>query len=94
MDPDEEGDFTYEGSNIMLPAPWLSDTIMNADTQSPFELIPIVLAAAQAYDEAHPDLTNNDKQFHMPIISAHGRGVQELIEFWKQDWKSMRTMKN
>lgn len=46
MEPDDNGLFSYEGSNIMLPAPWLRDSIMNADIQTPFELIPIVLAAA------------------------------------------------
>ena len=82
-EPDEEGDFTYEGSNIMLPAPWLRDTIMNADTQSPFELIPIVLAAAHAYDEAHPDLANNDRAIsHADDFCswAWGAGVHRVPE--------------
>ena len=82
-DPDEEGTFTYEASNIMIPAPWLRDTIINADTQSPFELIPIVLAAAQTYDNAHPDLINNDRAIvHADAFCswAWGAGVNRVPE--------------
>jgi hypothetical protein len=46
--PENGGFYSYKGSNIMLPAPWLQDTILNADTQDPFKLIPIVLIAAEA----------------------------------------------
>ncbi len=83
-DPDEDGDFSYAGgSNIMIPAPWLRDTIMNADTQSPFELIPIVLAAAQTYDETHPDLGNHDRAIeHAGSFCswAWGAGVNRVPE--------------
>jgi hypothetical protein len=51
--PENGGFYSYKGSNIMLPAPWLQDTILNGDTQDPFELIPIVLTAAKEYDNAH-----------------------------------------
>jgi hypothetical protein len=46
-EPENGGFYSYKGSNIMLPAPWLQDTILNADTKDPFELIPIVLIAAK-----------------------------------------------
>jgi hypothetical protein len=51
--PEDGGFYFSKGSNIMLPAPWLQDTILNADTQDPFELIPIVLIVPKEYDDAH-----------------------------------------
>jgi hypothetical protein len=51
--PENGGLYSYKGSNIMLPAPWLRDTILNADTQDPFKLILIVLITAKEYDHAH-----------------------------------------
>lgn len=81
--PDGDGLFSYEGSNIMLPAPWLRDTILNADTLSPFELIPIVLTAARAYDDAHPDLADENKAIvHADDFCswAWGAGVGRVSE--------------
>jgi hypothetical protein len=46
--PEDGGFYSYKGSNIMLPAPWLQHSILNINTQDPFDLIPIVLAAARA----------------------------------------------
>ncbi len=60
-DPDEDGVFSYKGSNTLLPAPWLRDTLMNAGTDCPFELIPMVIIAAKAYDDLHPDLDELSK---------------------------------
>ena len=83
MEPDEDGLFSYEASNIMLPASCLRDSIMNADTQTPFELIPIVLAAARAYDETHPDLADDDKAIvHADDFCswAWGAGVSRVPE--------------
>ncbi len=59
--PDENGLFSYEGANIMIPAPWLRDAIINADSNDPFEIIPIAIAVAQAYDDAHPELPDENK---------------------------------
>ena len=59
--PDENGLFSYEGANIMMPAPWLRDTLFNSESNDPFDLIPIVITAALAYDTAHPELPDENK---------------------------------
>ncbi len=74
--PDADGIFSYKGSNIMMPAPWLRDTIINAETNDPFELIWIVIAAAQAYDTAHPDADEDNKaSVHTDDFSSWAWGV-------------------
>ena len=50
---------------------------MIADTQSPFELIPIVLTAARAYDDAHPEVANKNKAIvHADDFCSWAWGVQ------------------
>lgn len=80
--PGENEVYSYEGSNIMLPAPWLRDTIMNADTLDPFELIPIVIAAAKTYDEAHNTTDADRAAVHADDFCswAWGAGVGRIQE--------------
>jgi hypothetical protein len=40
-EPENGGFYSYKGSSIMLPAPWLQDTILNTDTQDPFGSFPL-----------------------------------------------------
>ncbi len=81
-EPENGGFYSYEGSNIMLPAPWLRDTILNADTQDPFELIPIVLIAAEAYDDAHNTVGGGKAIIHADDFCswAWGAGVGRVKE--------------
>ena len=66
----------------MLPAPWLRDTILNADTQDPFELIPIVLIASKAYDDAHNTVGGGRAIIHADNFCswAWGAGVGRVKE--------------
>ena len=78
----ENGVYSYKGSNIMLLAPWLRDTIMNVETRDPFELIPIVLAAAKEYDEAHNTADADRAAVHADDFCswAWGAGVGRIQE--------------
>lgn len=53
--PPENGIVGFEGSNIILPAPFARDAILNSGSRDPFELIPIVMAAAWTFDSEHED---------------------------------------
>ncbi len=66
----------------MLPASWLQDTILNADTQDPFELIPIVLIASKAYDDAHNTVGGGRAIIHADDFCswAWGAGVGRVKE--------------
>jgi hypothetical protein len=84
--PENGGFYSYEDSNIMLPAPWLQDTILNTDTQDPFKLIPIVLIAAKAFNDAH-NAVGVAEQSYMMTTSVLGPGEQELEELRSQSLK-------
>lgn len=73
--PEEEGFFSYEGSNIMIPAPWLRDAIIAAETTKPFELIPIAIQAARAYDEANDNEDQNRAILHADDFCSWAWGV-------------------
>ncbi len=92
-EPENGGFYSYEGSNIMLPAPWLQDTVLNADTQRPFKLIPIVLTATKSYNHAH-NTVGGGRAIYMPTTSVLGPGEQELEELRIQSLKLMQTMRN
>ena len=46
--PNKNEIFSYEGSNVMMPAPWLRNAVLGADTDSPLALIPIVKQGLRA----------------------------------------------
>jgi hypothetical protein len=48
--PDENCRVTYPGSASFLPAPWLADAVIAANSSDPFLLITVVNAAATAFD--------------------------------------------
>ena len=51
--PDENGLVTYPGSASFLPAPWLADAVIAANSSDPFLLITVVNAAATVFDLEH-----------------------------------------
>ena len=57
--PNDIGLVGFEGSAIFIPGPVLRDAILNANTTNPSELIPIVSAAARAFDLEHAAETMN-----------------------------------
>ena len=56
--PDENGLITYPGSASFLPAPWLADTVIAANSSDPFLLITVVTAAATAFNLEHEEDEN------------------------------------
>ena len=56
--PNENGLITYPGSATFLPAPWLAEAVIAANSSDPFLLITIVNAAATVFDEEHWDDDN------------------------------------
>ena len=56
--PDENGCVTYPGSASFLPAPWLADVVIAANSSDPFLLITVVNAAATAFDLEHEEDEN------------------------------------
>jgi hypothetical protein len=80
--PEHGGFYSYKGSNIMLPAPWLQDSILNTDTQDPFKLITIVLIVAKAYNNAHNTVGGGRAIMHAENFCswAWGAGVRRVKE--------------
>jgi hypothetical protein len=56
--PDENGLVTYPGSASFLPAPWLADTVIAANSSDPFFLITVVNKAARVFDLEHKEDEN------------------------------------
>jgi hypothetical protein len=52
---DTNGLVTYPGSASFLPAPWLADAVIAANSSNPFLLITVVNAAATVYDKEHEE---------------------------------------
>ena len=57
--PNEDSEVTYPGSACFALAPWLSNTLLNEDSQEPFVLILAAFAAATQFDSLH----ENDPDF-------------------------------
>ena len=60
LQPNQKG--MYNGANIFMLAPWIVQSILNADTYDPLSLIPVILKDAEEFD-------NNNKNV-MKIISV------------------------
>ena len=56
--PEENGLVTYPGSASFLPAPWLADAVIAANSSNPFLLITRVNTAAKAFDLEHKEDEN------------------------------------
>ena len=54
----DENFLTYPGSASFLPAPWLADAVIAANSSDPFVLIMVVNAAATVFDLKHKDDEN------------------------------------
>jgi hypothetical protein len=65
--PEENGLIGFEGSSVFIPCSIIRNTILEADTTNPFELIPIVTAAAKAFDIEHE---SDKSQTHKAITHA------------------------
>jgi len=68
--PDNAAVVTCKTANIFLPAPWLKNTILNSNTDCPFELI---LSACQAKNEFIQDHCGGDQHLQ-DEIKAHYDG--------------------
>jgi hypothetical protein len=53
--PDKNGPVTYPGSVSFLPAPWLADAVIAANSSDPFLLITVAIAAATVFDREHEE---------------------------------------
>jgi hypothetical protein len=73
--PDENGLVTYPGSASFLPAPWLADTVIAANSSDPFFLITVVNAAATAFDLEH-------KEYENYVTSATDHAGDFIIWAW------------
>ena len=73
--PNENGLITYPGSATFLPAPWLAEAVIAANSSDPFLLITIVNAAATAFDEEHEE----DEDY---ITSAEDHAGDFLLWSW------------
>jgi hypothetical protein len=56
--PEENGLVTYPGSASFLPAPWLADAVMAANSSNPFLLIATVNTAATVFHLEHEEDEN------------------------------------
>ena len=73
--PNENGIVTYPGSATFLPAPWLAEAVIAANSSDPFLLITIVNAAASAFDEEHEE----DEDY---VTSAEDHAGDFLLWSW------------
>ena len=73
--PDENSLVTYPGSASFLPAPWLADVVIAANSSDPFLLITVVNAAATAFDLEHEE----DENY---VISATDHTGDFIIWAW------------
>ena len=64
---DENGLVTYPGSASFLPAPWLVDTVIAANSSDPFLLYTVINTAATVFDEEHEE----DEDYITPVAD-HG----------------------
>ncbi len=53
--PDKNGLVTYPGSVSFLPAPWLADAMIAANSSNPILLITVANAAATVFDREHKE---------------------------------------
>jgi hypothetical protein len=51
--PEEDSTIGFEGSSVFIPCPIIRNAILEAETTNPFALIPIITAAARAFDVEH-----------------------------------------
>ena len=69
--PEENNIVTYPGSASFLPAPWLADAVIAANSSNPFFLIATVNAAATAFDLEHKE----DKNYTASVADQAGKFI-------------------
>ena len=69
--PEENGIVTYPGSASFLPAPWLADAVVSANSSNPFLMITAVNAAATAFDLEHKE----DKNYTASVADQAGKFI-------------------
>ena len=76
--PTEDSPIGFEGSSVFIPCPVIRNAILKANTTDPFELIPVVTAAAKAFDVEHEnDETQTSKAItHADDLNAWLYGVK------------------
>jgi hypothetical protein len=77
--PEENSIIGFEGSAIFVPAPALRNAILVSNAQNPFELIPLMLATARAFNKTHA----NDGNMRGTAIT-HSDGLNALLYGVKQ----------
>jgi hypothetical protein len=65
--PEEDSTIGFKGSSVFIPCPIIRNAILEAETTNPFALIPIVTAAARAFDVEHE---SDESQTHKAITHA------------------------
>ena len=69
---------TFEGSASFIPAPWLTEYVLNEDSRDPTKLIVGAMVAAKAFDLGHendPDFTDNKAKGHVEDFTMWLYGV-------------------
>jgi hypothetical protein len=66
--PNETGLVTYPGCASFLPAPWLVNAVMAANSSNPFHLIAVVNAAAKTFNKEH----NADAEYITKVTDNAG----------------------
>jgi hypothetical protein len=77
--PNLTGLVGFKGSAIFIPAPALRNATLASNTRDPFELIPLMLATARAFDAAHASDGNmkGTATTHSDDLNAWLFGVKE-----------------
>jgi len=76
--PDENSLVIFPGSASFLPAPWLADAVVAANSSDPFLLITVVNAAATAFNLEHEDVTSAADHAGDFILWAWGIGADRV----------------
>ena len=80
--PDENGLVTYPGSVSFLPAPWLADTVIAANSSNPFLLITFANAASTVFEREHKEvpkfITPAENHAGVFILWAWGFGAGQV----------------
>ena len=70
--PDNNTPVTFEGSASFIPAPWLTEYVINEESRDPTELIVGAMIAAKAFDLGH----ENDEAYENSKAKTH---VEDFI---------------
>eukprot|EP00957_Ditylum_brightwellii_P101694 7749988-Ditylum_brightwellii.AAC.1 len=86
--PDQRGAVTYPGCACFIPAPFLRDAIINAESNDPFEIIPMVFLIAKDFDDKNGsgDATQHSEDFALWAWGVrHGKVTETRFELNPDD---------